>query len=88
LRVRLKEVLTVDRLVSAFSASKEFRFLGRLDKRRLLSILAPEFRIAKYEVRGMSVPLPSGGSVTNHTAAAYLVATLPLYLPINIDLRP
>lgn len=42
-------------LADVFSVFSEWKFLGRSDKRRLLSCIVPEIRVANYEIYGISL---------------------------------
>ncbi len=63
-RCDLAPSFTVSSLVSAFAPFYEFEFLSRGDKRKLLSALAPEIRVADYHVAGVSMLAPGGDDVT------------------------
>jgi hypothetical protein len=44
-----------DVLAGVFSVFSEWKLLDRSDKRRLLSCLVPEIRVANYEIYGISL---------------------------------
>ncbi len=47
--------VTAEDLARAFAPFFEWEFLGRSDKRRLLSIIVPEIHVANYKLAGISV---------------------------------
>lgn len=47
--------LSVEALARAFAPFFEWEFLGRCDKRRLLSAIVSEIRVADYKIAGMSL---------------------------------
>jgi DNA invertase Pin-like site-specific DNA recombinase len=59
--------LSLDSLVTAFAPLFEFRFLSRNDKRKLLSTIIPDIRVANYKVSGLYFSPPPFISERNHT---------------------
>lgn len=47
--------VTAEDLARAFAPFFEWEFLGRSDKRRLLSVIVPEIHVANYKLAGISV---------------------------------
>jgi DNA invertase Pin-like site-specific DNA recombinase len=63
--------LTAEDMARAFAPFFEWEFLGRSDKRRLLSIVVPEIHVADYKLAGISVLTgPIRRNEVSHTAAA------------------
>lgn len=79
-RERPSPELTVESLATVFKPFDGFEFLTRDNKRRLLSALGTELRVADYCVEGVSFC----DNVT-HTAVDYHTAAL--YLPLHLNLR-
>jgi hypothetical protein len=81
--------ITAESLAEVFSVFDSWSFLERNEKRRILSTLTADIRVSNYQVSELGLnPAIFGRNEVSLTAAVYLVATPPLYLPINIDLRP
>jgi hypothetical protein len=71
LRLKPSGSVSVDRLVAVFSAFREWKYLERDDKRKLLSVVAPEISIADYTVSKLSLALPGVVTVENHMVMVF-----------------
>jgi DNA invertase Pin-like site-specific DNA recombinase len=65
LREKPSVTLSVDSLVSLFSPFFEWQYLKRDDKRRILSTIVPDIRVADYQVSGLYLLPPCGDNVTH-----------------------
>jgi DNA invertase Pin-like site-specific DNA recombinase len=61
-RLRPAATLTASDLAEAFLPFFEWEFLARDDRRRLLSTIVPEIRVAAYKVEGVYLALAAGDS--------------------------
>jgi hypothetical protein len=55
LREKPATILSVDALSTLFTSFREWQFLKRNDKRKLLSTLTPDIRVADYRIHGLYV---------------------------------
>jgi len=59
--------MTAEQLAQVFEPFTEWEFLGRDDKRRLLTLTVPEIRVSDYQIVGIKL-LPSAfGTGVSHT---------------------
>jgi hypothetical protein len=76
--------ITVEALVSAFAPFREFEFLERADKRKLLNTITPSIVAANYEISGLWIGIRDGHMGKDSLVDAFLTLKTRLWLPLSL----